>query len=63
MYKLNILSPIKLMTVKELKDFIYKNYYRRIGFTKENNFYPIICNQINKKIPDPSIPKNTINLI
>ena len=27
------------LTIKELKDFIFKNYYRRIGFTKENNYY------------------------
>ena len=39
MYKLNILSTIKKMTIKELRDFIHKNYYRRIGFPKENNYY------------------------
>ena len=39
MYILNILSAIKKMTVKELKDFIFKSYYRGIGFTKENSYY------------------------
>ena len=27
------------MTIKELKDFIFKNYYGRIGFAKENIYY------------------------
>ena len=30
------------MTVKELKDFIYENYCRRIGFPKENRYYSMI---------------------
>ena len=29
------------MTIKEPKDFIFENCYRRIGFTKENNNYSI----------------------
>ena len=29
------------MTIKEPKDFIFQNCYRRIGFTKENNYYSI----------------------
>ena len=53
MYKLNIVSNIKNMTIK---DFIYENYYSQTGFTKENSYYSIkrqkkrltiICNQIN----------------
>ena len=39
MYILNILSTIKRMASKELKDFILINYYRRIGFPKENSSY------------------------
>ena len=39
MYILNILSTIKRMTSKELKDFILINYYRRIRFPKENSSY------------------------
>ena len=27
------------MAIKELRDFIFKNYYRKIGFTKENSYY------------------------
>ena len=65
------------MTVQQLRDFIYENYYRRIRFRKENNYYSmkrqkkeivlhffsIICNQINRKNFDLRILMNTINLI
>ena len=27
------------MTVNELRYFIFENYYRRIGFSKENSYY------------------------
>ena len=30
MYILNIFSAMKEITIKELKDFIYENYYRQI---------------------------------
>ena len=36
---LNIHKAIKKKTIKKLKDFIFENYYRRIGFTEENIFY------------------------
>ena len=39
MYILNILSAIRKMTIKELKYFIFENFYRQIGFTKENSYY------------------------
>ena len=40
MYILNLLSTVnKKKTVKELKDFIFENYYRGIGFTNENSYY------------------------
>ena len=29
------------MKIKELKDIPLENYYRRIGFTKENSCYSI----------------------
>ena len=41
MYKLNIFSAIKKMTIKKLRNFINENYYRRIGFPKENSYYII----------------------
>ena len=39
MYILNIASLLKKMTVNELKDFVFENYYRQIGFSKENSYY------------------------
>ena len=38
----------KKMAVKELQDFLFENYYRRIGFTKENNYYSV--KHLKKKI-------------
>ena len=36
------------MEIKELKDFIFENYYSCIGFPKANSYYPkrfvIACN-------------------
>ena len=37
-YKLNILSAIQKMAIRELRDFIYENYYRRIGSPKESSY-------------------------
>ena len=39
MYVLNIVSPIKRMTVKELKNSILESYYQRMGFAKKNSCY------------------------
>ena len=33
-----IVSAIKKLSIKELRDFIYENYYSQIGFTKENSY-------------------------
>ena len=41
MYELNILIAIKRMTIKKPRDFIYENYYRRIGFPETNRYYSI----------------------
>ena len=38
MYTLNIASTIKKMTVS---DFIFENYYTRIGLSKESSYYSI----------------------
>ena len=35
MYKLNALSAITKMTIKELRDFIYEKYYRQFGILKK----------------------------
>ena len=36
---LNTVSVIKKMAMKEVEDFIFENYYKRIVFTKENSYY------------------------
>ena len=67
MYILNILSAIKKMTIKELRNFIFENYYREIGFIKGNNcsmkhekkkdLLLLATKLIEKKIPDVSNAK------
>ena len=58
MYTLNIACAIKKMAVNELRNFIFENYYKQIGFVKESSYYSmkclkkrdvIACNQINRK--------------
>ena len=52
----------KKISVNEIKDFVFANHYKRIGFSKENNYYSmkrfkerfiVARKQINKKLPDP----------
>ena len=56
MHKLNIVSAIRKMAIKEFRDLSHENCYRQVGFTKENSFYSrkrqkkrftIIRNQFN----------------
>ena len=35
MYILHIVRAIKKMSVNEVKDFIFENYYKRIGISKK----------------------------
>ena len=42
MYILNIAKAMRKMSVNEIRDFIFKNYYKRIGFSKENSCYSMI---------------------
>ena len=46
------------MSINELRDFIFENYYKRIGFVKEQSYYSmkrlkkrfvVACKQINRK--------------
>ena len=39
MYILNIAKALKKRSVNEIKDFIFENYYKRIGFSKESSYY------------------------
>ena len=38
MYTLNLARAIKKMIVNEIRDFIFENYYKQIGFSKERSF-------------------------
>ena len=52
------LQNYKKYVCQEIRDFIYKNYYKRIGFSKENIYYlmkhlkkkriVVACKQIDK---------------
>ena len=35
MYNINIASATKTMLANEIRDFIFENYYKEIGFSKE----------------------------
>ena len=39
MYTLNIAGAIKKMSVNQIRDFIFENYYKRNEFSKPNNYY------------------------
>ena len=41
MYILNIARAIKKISVTEIKEFLSENYCKRIGFSKQNNYYLI----------------------
>ena len=38
MYNLNIVRAIKKIYVNEIRDCIFENYYKQIGFSKENSY-------------------------
>ena len=41
MYILNIVKAIKKISINEIKDFTFENYYKRIGFSKDSTYYSI----------------------
>ena len=51
------------MSVNKIREFIFANYYKRIGFSKENSYYSmkplkrkdllLLANKLREKIPDP----------
>ena len=60
------------MTIKELRNFIYENYYKWVGFNKENTKYSFKCHKndlqpfaikLTKKYLILIILKNIINHI
>ena len=36
------------MTINEIENFIFENYYKRVEFSKENSYYSMKC--LKKKI-------------
>ena len=55
------------MTVKEIRHFLFENYYKQIGFSKENNYcsmkhqkkdLQLLSTKLTEKILDP---QNAIN--
>ena len=64
MYILNINRAIKKISVNEIRDFIFENYHKRMGFSKENIYYSmkllkkkkdflLLANKLIEKISDP----------
>ena len=47
MYVLNITKAIKTMSINEVKNFIFENFYKQIGFSKESSYY--LMKRLNKK--------------
>ena len=67
---LDLVKAIKKMFVNDIGEFIFENYYKEIGFSKESSYYPmkllkrrdllLFVNKLIQKIPDPpnAIEKN-----
>ena len=60
MYTVDIIKSIERMSVNEIRDVFFENYYKRIGFSKESSYYSMKCLKrkdllllANKLIPDP----------
>ena len=63
MYTLNFARALKEMSLDKIRDFVFENYYKRIGFSKENSHNYIKClkrkylllftNKLIEKILDP----------
>ena len=52
------MKTMKKMSVNKVRDFIFENYYERIGFSKVNSYYSmkqfkikfiVACKKINRK--------------
>ena len=63
MYNLNIVRAIKKIYVNEIRDCIFENYYKQIGFSKENSYCSmkhlkrkdllLLANNLIEKVTDP----------
>ena len=39
MYILGVIHVVKNMSINKIKDFMFENYYKQIGFSKESSYY------------------------
>ena len=63
MYTVNIIKAIKKKSVKDARDFIFQNYYKRIEFSKESSYCSVkrlkrkdlllLTSMLKGKVPDP----------
>ena len=69
---LNIVRVIKKISVNEIRNFVFENFFKRIGFSKENSFYSVkrlkrkdlllLANKLKEKVHDPHNPKQHYQL-
>ena len=60
---LNIVRVIKKISVNEIRNFVFENFFKRMGFSKENSFYSVkrlkrkdlllLANKLKEKVTDP----------
>ena len=48
-YTINITKTIKKMSANDIRDFIYENYYKRNGFSKEDSYRLLNSSKKKKK--------------
>ena len=63
MYTQSFSKAIEKMSVNEIRDFIFENCYKQIGFFKDSSYYSmkrlkkrnllLLANKLIEKIPDP----------
>ena len=63
MYNLNIIKAIKKMSVNDIREIIFENYYKRFEFSKEDSYYSmkrlkrkdllLLANKLIEKVHDP----------
>ena len=62
------------MSVNDIRDFAFENYYKQVGFSKESSYYSMKClkrkypslklllaKKLKEKVHDPLMLKNTMN--
>ena len=68
MYTINVTKAIRKMPVNDMRDFIFENYYKQIGFSKESSYCSLIrlkkkkdllllANKLIEKVADPRTAK------